>query len=121
MRIFQSEKQVIVSIRLNAFGELFSAGEPFNSQSLGVTLMVSLESILKRRRNTIACQKPIYGIHIAPAPRMIAESITIATAATAVLISQMAMVIVIASALDSLYIVLSFRESLLKAKGRLPP
>ena len=27
MRIFQSEKQVTVSIRLNAFGELFSAGE----------------------------------------------------------------------------------------------
>lgn len=26
MRIFQSERQIIVSIRLNAFGELFSAG-----------------------------------------------------------------------------------------------
>lgn len=26
MQIFQSEKQVTVSIRLNAFGELFSAG-----------------------------------------------------------------------------------------------
>jgi len=33
MRIFQSEKQVTVSIRLNAFGELFSAGEPLGVRS----------------------------------------------------------------------------------------
>ncbi len=32
MRIFQSEKQIVVSIRLNAFGELFSAGEPSVSE-----------------------------------------------------------------------------------------
>lgn len=32
MRIFQSERQIIVSIRLNAFGELFSAGEPSVSE-----------------------------------------------------------------------------------------
>ena len=34
MRIFQPEKQIIVSIRLNAFGGLFSAG------ALAVVLLI---------------------------------------------------------------------------------
>lgn len=113
MRIFQSEKQVTVSIRLNAFGELFSAGRALVSlQSLGVTLSASQRRDLKIKRNMMACQKEISGIHVAPAPRIIAESITIATAATAVLTSQMAIAIAVAIVLEyPLYIGgLSFQE-----------
>lgn len=111
MRIFQSEKQVTVSIRLNAFGELFSAGRALVSlQSLGVTLSASQMRDLKIKRNRMACQKEISGIHVAPAPRRIAESITIATAATAVLTSQTALTIAMSAADDFLYIRTSLSE-----------
>lgn len=122
MRIFQSEKQVTVSIRLNAFGELFSAGRALVSlQSLGVTLSASQRRDLKIKRSRMACQKLSSGIHVAPAPRIIAESITIATAAIARLAAQTTTMMAVVVIDDSLYIVLSFQESLLKAKGRLLP
>lgn len=100
MRIFQSEKQVTVSIRLNAFGELFSAGRALVSlQSLGVTLSASQRRDLKIKRNRMACQKEISGIHAAPAPRIIA-----------VLTSQTALTIAMSAADDFLYIRTSLSE-----------
>mgnify|MGYP001693416442 CR=1 FL=1 len=124
MRIFQSEKQVTVSIKLNAFGELFSAGEPFNSQSLSVTLMVSLERSLKATRSRTACQKEISGIHAAPTPWRSSARNTMATAAIARLTSQMTMAIAVAIVLEySLYIGgLSFQErAYSKLKGDFRP
>lgn len=124
MRILQFEKQVIVSIRLNAFGELFSAGEPFNSQSLSVTLMVSLERSLKATRSKAACQNDSSGIHVAPAPRRSAARNTMATAAIARLTSQTTMAIAVAIVLEySLYIGgLSFQErAYSKLKGDFRP
>ncbi len=123
MRIFQSEKQVTVSIRLNAFGELFSAGRALVSlQSLGVTLSASQRRDLKIKRIRTACQKVISGIHAAPVPRSKAASRTMAIAETArftIHTTTMMMVVVIER---SLYIVLSFREKACsKLKGDFCP
>ena len=123
MRIFQSEKQVTVSIRLNAFGELFSAGRALVSlQSLGVTLSASQKRDLKIKRSRTACQKEISGIHVAPAPRRIAARNTMATAAIARLTSQMTMAIAVTILEDFLYMTLSFHErSCSKLKGDFCP